>query len=730
MKKLLVLGGCTVAAVVAAVAALPLLLDANAFRDKIQATLESNLERKVELGTLGVKLFPLSVRVDNVRIAEAGGVTTSEPFLTAKEILVHVDLMALLKKEIRVDSLTVTQPTARIIKTADGKWNYESLGRKGAGSGESRISFTLLSIEDASVVLIRPGAPNQTFDHAQLKLHDFIRDKPAQLEASLHLAGEGKELIELNGTLNKGFDGGFKLTEVSQSGVKGLSATGAIRALRNSPIEVTADVRATEPAVSAKLEATIKSGEAMEGTIRASNLELNRKDWKQPLRIAQLNVTLAGDDAKFQPFRIETGKLKASVSLAVQNLSNNPHIEASMESAGELSEVLEVAAALGLKLDFEASGAYNLKANLSGPAGKPEAIAYNANGTLDNGVIKLPNLAKPMELRHTTFKASPNTVEVDVDAPVLNLLPANAPASTAAAKPAPAATPSKLTVKGSVKIGKLITSSLTMDNVRSQFSMNHGIAKLDPMEAVLFGGKIGGSITADLGHQPAEVSIATNMIDVDAAQLLGATTGLRTLTGKLAAESALQFRAAPGEQLAKSLNGDLKIDMTDGRISGINLLNELSKIGKFLGYQLKQEGFTDFAKLSGSLKVRNGMAQTDNLRLDFGGGSLAASGTLHLAEELLAMKIVATLNKDTSAMAGGSQIGGFLATALSSSNGELVLPINASGTFSKPRFTPDAERMAKMKLESTAGGILKGIGIKDGTSGVQGLIDLFKKKKQ
>ena len=726
MKKLLIIIGSILVVLGAVITSLPLLVDADAFRNKIQSTLESNLERKVKLGSLGLKLYPLSVRVDNVRIAEAAGKGASEPFLTAKEILVDVDLFALLKKEIRVDSLTVTQPVARIVRTADGKWNYETLGRKSDGSGDSKVSFTLLAIEDATVVLVRPGTPDEKFDHVQLKLHDFVPGKPAKLEASIHLTGEGKELAELAGTLDKGFDGNFKLTEVSQSGVKGLNASGTIRAVNNGPVQVAAELKATEPNLSAKIEANVKSGETLEGTIRASSLELNRKEWKQPLRVAQLNVTLAGDAATFQPFRIETGKLNAAVTLAVHSISKNPQIEATVESAGELAEALEVAAALGARQSMEASGAFKVKANLRGPAQKPEALSYTASGTLDNGVLKVQSLAKPLELKHASFEATPSAIQVDLDTPTLNLIPAAAPATSS--KNATSAPVSKLSIKGSAKIGKLITSNLTMENVRSQFAMNQGIARLDPMEATLYGGKISGSIAADLRHEPAQITLVTKVAGVDAAQLLGATTGLKTLAGKLTAEGNLQFQTAPGEPLAKSLNGDLKIDMADGRIAGINLLNEFSKIGKFLGFQMKQDTFTDFVKLSGSMTIQNGLAQTDNLKLDFGGGSLTASGTVHLVEELLAMKIVTTLNKDTSASAGGTQIGGFLATALANSKGELILPINASGTFSKPRFAPDAERMAKMKLESSGSGILQGI--KDGSGSVQGLIDIFKKKKQ
>jgi hypothetical protein len=58
------------------------------------------------------------------------------------------------------------------------------------------------------------------------------------------------------------------------------------------------------------------------------------------------------------------------------------------------------------------------------------------------------------------------------------------------------------------------------------------------------------------------------------------------------------------------------------------------------------------------------------------------------------------LSKEFSEEAGGTNIGGYLTTALANKNGELVVPLIVTGTFEKPRFAPDLGKIAQMKLEN------------------------------
>ncbi|HWG39625.1 MAG TPA: hypothetical protein VN658_03680, partial [Candidatus Acidoferrales bacterium] len=66
----------------------------------------------------------------------------------------------------------------------------------------------------------------------------------------------------------------------------------------------------------------------------------------------------------------------------------------------------------------------------------------------------------------------------------------------------------------------------------------------------------------------------------------------------------------------------------------------------------------------------------------------------------LNLHVTAVLNKAISQQVGGTQVGGFMNTALANNQGELVLPVIVTGTFQHPQVAPDVQQIAKMKLDN------------------------------
>jgi hypothetical protein len=64
------------------------------------------------------------------------------------------------------------------------------------------------------------------------------------------------------------------------------------------------------------------------------------------------------------------------------------------------------------------------------------------------------------------------------------------------------------------------------------------------------------------------------------------------------------------------------------------------------------------------------------------------------------MHVTAVLNKALSQQVGGTQIGGFMNTALANNQGELVIPVIVTGTFQHPAVAPDVQQLAQMKLKN------------------------------
>jgi hypothetical protein len=154
--------------------------------------------------------------------------------------------------------------------------------------------------------------------------------------------------------------------------------------------------------------------------------------------------------------------------------------------------------------------------------------------------------------------------------------------------------------------------------------------------------------------------------------------------------------------------------------------------------------------------VKNGIAQTNNLQATLDIANVGAVGTGDLATQALNLHLNAVFSKAFSQQAGAATIGGMnvgslFTTALVNSQGELVVPAIVTGTFQSPRFTPDVERMAQMKLKgmmptgdnpmgaapSILGGILgqkgqpaKGLQQQQQQNPVDEIMDIFSKKKK
>jgi len=80
-------------------------------------------------------------------------------------------------------------------------------------------------------------------------------------------------------------------------------------------------------------------------------------------------------------------------------------------------------------------------------------------------------------------------------------------------------------------------------------------------------------------------------------------------------------------------------------------------------------------------------------------GNVSATGTANLVNEALNLSVSAVLSKAMSQQVGGTSIGGYMNTALANNQGEIVIPILVTGTMKNPRFAPDLQKLAQMKLK-------------------------------
>src|SRR5262249_41649841 len=162
---------------------------------------------------------------------------------------------------------------------------------------------------------------------------------------------------------------------------------------------------------------------------------------------------------------------------------------------------------------------------------------------------------------------------------------------------------------------------------------------LAPLTADLYGGQESGSMTIDTRATPIAYTMSADLKNVDANKLLSSISSVKGLIfGPLAANANTTFRAAQSDQIARSLNGTLSLDLRNGHIAGFNLLQELASLGQFLNNVSPTKSFTGVMQLTGKFRVRDGVAWTDDLKAVIDAGTLAGTGTVNLADQSLDMR--------------------------------------------------------------------------------------------
>src|SRR3569833_3099989 len=179
MRKVLIAIAVIIVVVIAGAAIFVATFDVNKYRGTIQTQLQQHLGRPVQLGEMHLKLFPPSITVQNLAIADDPRFSSDAPFVKANELDVAVKLLPLLHKDVEIQSLNLQQPTVNLIKNKADQWNFSSFG-SGTTSSTSQSSnqqFSLgdLLIKDGEISLLdqtQRSTPS-LYNHIDVKLSDF-----------------------------------------------------------------------------------------------------------------------------------------------------------------------------------------------------------------------------------------------------------------------------------------------------------------------------------------------------------------------------------------------------------------------------------------------------------------------------------------------------------------------------------------------------------------------------
>jgi len=697
MRKVGIVFGILVVVVIIGAAIFAATFDVNRYRGRIQSELEHRLDRKVTLGPMHLSLLPPRFQVQNIAIAEDPKFPNPKPFVQADQLDVSVKLMPLFSKSIEIDSLQLQRPTVELVKNQSGVWNFSSLGANAPKTSGSKSEFSLskLAIQDGLVAVtdLEKRQPRAVYDHIDGTLKDFAPGQPFAVQVAARMPGAGNQEVRLQGKGGPIAQDPASTPFQGTLDLNGVGIAGLQRFLNNPALENSDGILSGQTNIqseSGKLSAT--------GQMNIQSARVHGVDVGYPIT-ADYDLS---DDLKNDLLTITRGTLKlGQTPLALHGTVNTkptpPQIDLNVKASDvSIAEAARLASAFGVAFGpgTTVNGRVNADIQARGPASKPAL-----NGTISGRDIQVTGkeIPQPVQIKAVNLALTPNEIR-----------------------------------SGQFNVTSGNTTMSTLLSLR-QYTSNSPI--------------IDATVKAPNATLPEVLSIARayGVSGLDRISGLGTINIDGRITGPV--------KSITSEDVLRVLNGSANLNFNNVRLNGTDIAHQLAAIAGFARPGEGDHGFTNISRMTGNILVTNGVAHTNNLQALLDVGNVSATGTANLVTEALNLSVSAVLSKAMSQQVGGTSIGGYMNTALANNQGEIVIPMLVTGTFKNPRFAPDLQKLAQMKLKGLVpnfenpGGAASGIlgtllGQKGNQTqqpqqqqqqqqpGVQQLLDLFGKKPQ
>lgn len=237
------------------------------------------------------------------------------------------------------------------------------------------------------------------------------------------------------------------------------------------------------------------------------------------------------------------------------------------------------------------------------------------------------------------------------------------------------------------------------------------LAKLE-----LYEGSANGKLTLDGSGKATAVGYQLALDGVQAEPLLRDAAGFERLLGTASAKLSGQTSGTTQRQLVAGLNGDGAVTFLDGAIKGINLAAMVRGLSAAdLNSAFEGASSTDFAELSGSFAIQNGLMSNQDLALKAPLLRADGAGRVNLPDRTLKYRIVPKAVASLKGQGSTEDAPG------------LAVPVVAEGPWHDLRYRPDVEGTVKDKAGKILEGVTKGEDPKDALKDAKkGIKDLLK----
>lgn len=664
MKRVLYGLGLLVVLLAAGLAIFILTFDANRYRPQIVSLVEQQTGRSFSLGEISLTLWP-SLGLD-LHDAVLGNPPDfgKRPFARVKTVHVAVELLPLLRRELKVDTLLLDGLQVELIRTMDGHDNWHDLAGKGeSGPAEEAASPTEAPAPSSNAASSAPPVRVElngieirntrihyndadtgtviTLDPFELKTGALIPGRPMPIEARLHLTQ--KPDLALDAAL-KG-----KATLNPEKGQ-----------YRIDTLELGLSLRAPD---------------LPDGQLKA-RLE------------AAARADLSAGTARLDPLRIETLGLVISGKARASDITAEPRWQASLKVAEFSPRTLMKKAGVEAPQTADPGvlqrASFLIEARGDTRQATLEPIRIELDDTTLKGNIRLPDLSS----QAVRFDLAVDAIDLD------RYLP---PPAEDTGKPAPVGksggpqaasddapielpmdTLRALDVDGHFSVGRLKAFKARTSDARLHLIARKGVLRIDPLTARLYDGNIRLTTRLDARGKTPKYATTIALKGVQSGPLIKDMAGDEYLSGKADFDMSVTTTGNRPSALKKGLNGKASFAFGEGSVNNSEIAHQVNQVLALLLNQpydpsVKHVGFT---RLTASAKIRQGIIDNRDLELRARKFTVRGLGTVDLPAERIDYEL-----------------------RLYKAGGKTYAPIRISGPLSSPGFRFDKDAWLKQRLE-------------------------------
>lgn len=624
MKKLLIGLGVLVALVIAALIAAPFLIPVETYKEQIAAATRDATGRELTIGgDFSVSVLPsLALEAEDVAFANAPGASTPQ-MATLQALRVKLQLWPLLTGDVRVDEFVLVEPVINLEIDKSGEANWNFAGTAPAAEAAPMPSETAETGEGGPAAALK-----------QLSLGD-VRLVEGRINYFDARNGAAYEVSDINMAvslpdLDSPFAANGSLVWNAET-LKIDAETGPLRALlAGEATTVTVGLDSSPVDLGYRGRVTLAGALKADGEVDLDVPSIrNLASWAGnpiegggqglgPLKITG-QVAVDGPSYTFSQAKIVLDDMNATGDLRADLAGKTPYLKG------------------GLEVDR-----INLNTYLPPEEEAAQADSGGTGGTGAGG-------GQPGEWSDEPIDVSGlKAVNADFD----------------------------------LVVGGIQVRQIQIGRGEVKLALKDGLLALDLAQINLYDGVGKGRLTVDGRREVPAVEKSFAISGIQAEPLLTDAAGFDRLEGTGEMTIAVTTRGRSQREMVKALNGKGAVKFLDGAIKGINLAAMVRNVSSaFLDSAARESQKTDFAELSGTFTIENGLLRNDDLLLLSPLLRLTGTGTSDLPARTVNYRVVPKAVASIEGQGGEAEKAG------------VAVPVIITGPWHDLKYQPDLAGM-------------------------------------